>query len=91
MSTLALLVVLLLVLVVVLVVGVLGCLAHLHPVLAMPLMVAVGGATFLEACIVPIAIHDWASAPAWASRACPRLGKPVPSPRRPVAPVRLAR
>ncbi|MFB6783648.1 hypothetical protein ACFCX0_41725 [Streptomyces sp. NPDC056352] len=57
MSTLALLVLLLLVLVVVLVVGALGYLAHRHPALAMPLMVAMGGATFLAACIVPIAIR----------------------------------
>ncbi|MET7552522.1 hypothetical protein ABZS95_43655 [Streptomyces sp. NPDC005479] len=53
MSTLALLVVLLLVLVV----GALGYLAHRHPALATPLMVAMGGAAVLAACIVPIAIR----------------------------------
>ncbi|MFI5635091.1 hypothetical protein ACIA8E_38255 [Streptomyces sp. NPDC051664] len=57
MSTLALLVLLLLVLVVVLVVGALGYLAHRHPVLATPLMVAMGGAAVLAACIIPIAIR----------------------------------
>ncbi|WP_199823006.1 hypothetical protein [Streptomyces sp. NRRL B-24720] len=57
MSTLALLVVLLLVLVVVLVVGALGYLSHRHPALATSLMVAMGGAAVLAACIVPIAIR----------------------------------
>ncbi|WP_405682045.1 hypothetical protein [Streptomyces sp. NBC_00057] len=43
----------LLVLVVVLVLGALGYLAHRHPALAAPLMVAMGGAAVLAACIVP--------------------------------------
>lgn len=35
----------------------LGYLAHRHPALATPLMVAMGGAAVLAACIVPIAIR----------------------------------
>ncbi|MFE7712992.1 hypothetical protein ACFU6I_46385 [Streptomyces sp. NPDC057486] len=54
---LALLVLLLQVLVVALVVGALGYLAHRHPALATPLMVAMGGAAVLAVCIVPIAIR----------------------------------
>ncbi|MEU9095267.1 hypothetical protein ACIOEW_32040 [Streptomyces sp. NPDC087901] len=57
MSSLALLVLLLLVLVVALVLGALGYLVHRHPVLATPVMVAIGGAGLLAACIVPIAVR----------------------------------
>ncbi|MEV6426027.1 hypothetical protein [Streptomyces sp. NPDC051662] len=55
MSTLALLVLLLLVLVTGLVVGVLGYLAHRHPALATPLLVALGGAAVIAAIVVPLA------------------------------------
>ncbi|WP_371794111.1 hypothetical protein [Streptomyces sp. NBC_01718] len=46
--------------------GALGYLTHRHPVLAALLMVAMGSAAVLAACIVPIGIR-------W-------LGKPAPSP-----------
>ncbi|MFH8520262.1 hypothetical protein ACH4CE_35365 [Streptomyces gelaticus] len=57
MSSLTLLVLLLLVLVVALVLGALGYLTHHHPALATPMLVVLGGATVLAACIVPIALR----------------------------------
>lgn len=57
MSTLAMLVVMLLVLVGALTVGALGYLAHRHPAAATPILVAVGGAAALAACIIPVAVR----------------------------------
>lgn len=57
MSSLALLVMLLLVLVAVLVIGALAYLAHRHPAMATPMMVALAGAAVLAACVVPVAVR----------------------------------